>query len=334
LTDKDWELAVSPDESMVDRCPESVTISSLTPGHSLRLAGANQQHVRALAESISSLPPILVHRATMRVIDGMHRVMAAVLCGLDEVPAFFYDGDEQAAFVLGVRLNVGHGLPLSLADRTAAAARIIGMHPQWSDRRIASMTGLAGSTVGAIRKRSTAGNEQSHTRLGLDGRERPVRGVEGRKRAGEILAANPNASLREVARVAGVAPSTVRDVREQMRLGRDPLPPKQRGESLPKPSEKPVEQDGDAFTVADLSVMFRRLQKDPSLRFTESGRRLLHWLAQNRAGMTELWQLVDSVPPHCVAPIATLARVNAKAWIDLADVLQRRDDSVDVSFGT
>ncbi|MFC7729983.1 hypothetical protein [Actinomadura keratinilytica] len=69
------------------------------------------------------LPPILVHRRTMRVVDGMHRLRAARLQGRCEIGVRFVDGPDADVFVAAVRANIGHGLPLSLADREAAAAR-------------------------------------------------------------------------------------------------------------------------------------------------------------------------------------------------------------------
>ena len=60
--------------------PVTVPVSSLLSGDSPRLAGENLEHVQLLAV-VQGLPPILVHRSTMRVIDGMHRLRAAKLRG-------------------------------------------------------------------------------------------------------------------------------------------------------------------------------------------------------------------------------------------------------------
>ncbi len=84
----------------------------------------------------------------MRVIDGTHRLRAAILNGHEEIGVLFFDGTDDDAFVAAVRANVVHGLPLALADREAAATRIIKSHPQWSDRAIAEAAGLAAQTGG------------------------------------------------------------------------------------------------------------------------------------------------------------------------------------------
>jgi ParB-like chromosome segregation protein Spo0J len=60
---------------------ERVSIESLAESGSPRLAGQNEEHARLLAESGLELPPIVVHRPTRRVIDGMHRLAAARLRG-------------------------------------------------------------------------------------------------------------------------------------------------------------------------------------------------------------------------------------------------------------
>ncbi len=82
---------------------ELVRISSLVLTSWPRLSGEIAEHSRLLAELNDNLPPILVHRRTMRVIDGMHRVRAAQLRGRSHIAAGFFDGSERDAFVLAVR---------------------------------------------------------------------------------------------------------------------------------------------------------------------------------------------------------------------------------------
>jgi hypothetical protein len=163
----------------------------------------------------------------MRVIDGMHRLRAALLRGEEEIEIQFFDGTDELAFLLAVRANISHGLPLSRADRMAAARRIIESQPQWSNRAIATVTGLSPGTVNAARQRITGQNHQLNTRLGQDGRARPLNGANGRLRASKILESRPDLPLRELAKAAGVSVGTARDVRERIRRGMHPLPPRQ-----------------------------------------------------------------------------------------------------------
>jgi len=76
-----WE--VRPDLLPVERVAVDLLVSSDSP----RLVGESVDHIRMLAESGTDLPPILVHRPTMRVIDGMHRLRATTLRGERELRA-------------------------------------------------------------------------------------------------------------------------------------------------------------------------------------------------------------------------------------------------------
>jgi hypothetical protein len=49
-----------------------------------------------------------------------------------------------------VGMNIAHGLPLTRADRTAAAARVVHSYPQWSDRMISTVVGLSAGTVAKV----------------------------------------------------------------------------------------------------------------------------------------------------------------------------------------
>ncbi len=311
----------------------TLPIRSLLPADSPRLSGEDIQHARLLADSDAELPPILVHRQTLRVIDGMHRLRAAVLRGEEKITVRLFDGGEDAAFVLAVETNITHGLPLSLADREAAAARIVQSHPQWSDRAIAAVTGMSAKTVGVIRRGVTVDQPQLHSRIGRDGRVRPINGADGRRRAGELFALHPDASLREVARGAGISPGTARDVRERIRRGEDPIPPRQRGNRNPAEPATPERElrrgmaGSRAGQLRDRETILRNLRRDPSVRFTDTGRNLLRWL-DARAAAAEGWEtVVDGVAPHCAYAIADLACAVAEEWLEVAEHLRQQAEA-------
>jgi hypothetical protein len=157
--------------------------------NSPRLSGENSEHTRRLAEVADPLPPIVVHRPTMRVIDGLHRVRAAQLRGEQTITVHFFVGDDDSAFLLAVEANMAHGLPLSLCERKAAAVRLIAMFPDRSDRSIAASAGISDKTVASLR--SSAENPRSNARIGVDGRSRPVDGADRRRRAARLLARQP-----------------------------------------------------------------------------------------------------------------------------------------------
>jgi ParB-like chromosome segregation protein Spo0J len=276
-----------------------------------------------LAEIDEELPPIVVHRSTMRVVDGTHRLSAARLRGQHMIEVRYFDGSEHEAFLLAVQANITHGLPLPLEDRMAAAARIIESHPDWSDRAIAAAAGLGAQTVSGIRAERGPGATAS-TRMGRDGRVRPVNGAHGRLRASEIISSSPGLSLREVAKLAGISPATVRDVRERIRRGDDPVPPLQRPPRRRPPLTGADEAPPDASAAPDVDSILQGLRKDPAVRFTESGRTLLRWIFSRAIRPDERRTIAVKVPPHCTYIVAGLARRCAGEWLQFADELEER----------
>jgi ParB-like chromosome segregation protein Spo0J len=293
-----------------------VEVGSLSVGGSPRLAGTDPEHVETLAAAQTPLPPIIVHRGTMHVIDGAHRLMAARLHGLDKISVRFFDGDEADAFVLSVKSNIAHGLPLSIADRKRAAGRIIASHPQWSDRRIASVTGIDPGTVAEIRSRRPGGPSAERKRVGQDGRVRPINGAEGRRLAAELITANPGLSLRQIGQAAGISPETARDVRHRIRQGEDPLP--KRGIKHLDAAAEPAVAPYHRAPLPDRAKLVERLRADPSLRFTDTGRNLLRLLSMHMLSAEEWEQIIDNIPAHCGGIMARLAEECAGMWRQLA----------------
>lgn len=323
-------------------CPESSTevvvipIDSLRPADSPRRSGVDEEHIRRLAGTEAVLPPILVHRATMRVIDGMHRLRAVALKGRPAIEVRFFDGSEEAAFIRSVEANVTHGLPLSLADRRAAAARIIASTPDMSDRAVAECTGLAHRTVAAIR-RSGVDCRQDPVRVGKDGRRRPVNGLDGRMRAAAAIAANPTAPLREIAKVAAVSLGTAHNVRSRLRRGEDPI---LRAHALP--SSGVVEARRPSVTETNARAATRRaryrarlrsLRRDPSLRFSDAGRELLRWLNVQDSIEEMRAEVAQAIPPHLVPAVAAMASHSAEIWREFADGLRDRGVAMEESVG-
>ncbi|MFD7844747.1 ParB/RepB/Spo0J family partition protein [Nocardia sp. NPDC059764] len=297
--------------------PVVVATESLRVADSPRLTGEDPEHVRTLAGVDAKLPPIIVHRASMKIIDGMHRWRAAELRGDSHIEVSFFEGTESDAFVIAVRANVDHGLPLSKADRVAAAKRLIESHPEWSDRSLATFTGLSAKTISTMRRCTSTALPEPHGRMGRDGRVRPLDTTEGRNRAGRLIAEKPNASLREIASEAGISPATVRDVRARLERGADPVPdPINR---MKRKTASAVDRGEDA------RMLLRTLQRDPSLRLTESGRVLLRLLSWPLTEVHVREHLVSSVPSHCADLVIRVARECATSWAEFADELAVRD---------
>lgn len=302
------------------RTSHLIPTADLLPADSLRSAGESEEHVRVLLESATALPPIIVHRPTMRVVDGMHRLRVALARGQEFTEVEFFDGAVEDAFVLAVEANTRHGLPLSHADRKAAAERVMEACPHRSDRWIALVSGLSPNTVSAIRRRSTGRDAQSNDRVGRDGRTRPVDSTAARRLAAELMAADPGSSLRDIAKRAGIAPSTALDVRNRLSKGMDVVPT--RGEFRPQQAVPERDRRGrsKADPNMDLSIVLENLRRDPSLRFSEAGRTLIRWLDVHSVDPNTIVP-PEVVPRHCLTTVAAVARHNARFWESFGDVL-------------
>ncbi|GHG38711.1 ParB/RepB/Spo0J family partition protein [Streptomyces zaomyceticus] len=338
------------------RFTHRLPIEALLPADSPRLNGLDEEHVRHLAGIYASLPPVLVHRTTLRVVDGMHRVAAAAHQGLTSVEVRYFDGADEEAFLRSVTANIAHGLPLSVADRKAAAGRILRSRPHLSDRSVASCTGLDSKTVAAIRPRSTADDPRSNIRIGADGRAHPLDRTAERLRAAELMTRHPDLPLRAIVKETGLSLGTAHDVRRRLLRGEAPVPEGRRTaaarraaaglavSTAPTASELPARRThaghspapappAAATAVAPAAgnggsrgsmELLRRLAGDPSLRHSESGRHFLRWL-HTHVMVDEAWRRqAAAVPPHCTDTVAELALQCSHAWKRFAEDLARR----------
>ncbi|MGW7069887.1 ParB/RepB/Spo0J family partition protein [Streptomyces sp. NPDC054855] len=309
-------------------------IALLQFSESPRLAGQNRKYAEQLAESDTLFPPILVNRRNIQVIDGVHRVLATLLRGQKTIEARIVDLSRNDAFLLAIESNSRHGLPLSLADRRAATARLIASHPHLSDRAIAQASGLGAKSVAAIR-RSTASRTELNTRTGQDGRVRPLDRAAGRHRAAEVIAQNRQASVREVARIAGISPATASDVRKRILAGESVVGESTRqAATAPEPSaEPPSEPPSEPRQIQTPekqepqekpTSLLEPLLHDPLILDTELGRRLVGSLRNNLVGVYQWLELADAVPPHCGDLVIALAQQNADTWREFAQALDER----------
>ncbi len=311
-------------EAHVVEVVSTVPIARLSTGDSPRLNGTDTEHVRRLAEVDDPLPPILVHRPTMRVIDGMHRLRAAERRGATTISVIFAGCPSNELFLAAVKANIAHGLPLSLADRKAAAARILASHRNWSDRAVAAATGLAHKTVGKIRRDLPPVTDRAE-RIGRDGHVRPL-GSARRESAEEIIARNPEASLRQIARSAGISVSTAHAMRRKMALA----DPKSSEVNMVEDTavgldRRPTRQEhasSSTLSSGQSIAVLQKLMADPSLRFTDSGRALLRLLGTHILSDDEWCQLGDTVPAHWASGVAGLAREQATMWLRFATQLE------------
>lgn len=277
---------------------EQVAVASLRKGNSPRLGGDSKDRVAQLRVAVE-VPPIIVHRSTMQIIDGGRRAADALCQHQDTIAVQFFEGSVEAAFVLAVvSNNVTHGLPLSLQDRKAAAARIIGMYPDWSDRLIASVAGLTHPTVATIRRNLSTGKTfQSRRRLSRDGKTRP---------------AAPNDDPGRGASKQTSA-HAVHSVRAQ-------------GASVIKPSSPTTGGAVSDSRIARAYVALQRLWGDPALH-TDKGRALLRLLWRSHQQYSKVLALSAGAPEHCRDTLADAASAIGDSWAHLARDLQQQSQS-------
>ncbi|NBM14379.1 ParB/RepB/Spo0J family partition protein [Streptomyces sp. GC420] len=323
-----------------ERLPaREVPIAALSPGVSLRQGGTDAAHIRLLIDAADSaeLPPILVQVDGCRVIDGLHRLEAARLMGDDSIRARFLDCSNSEALVIAMQANGSHGLPLSKADRVVGAQRVLGSHPDWSDRAIAGITGLSAKTIASLRDRSAGGTSLGGKRIGQDGRRRPVDAGEGRRRAAEYIATHPDAPLRQVARETDVSLGTVHDVSARLRRGEGPERNGRRTHAARPQHVRPVQsvqsvsvRPADGATAADVvaddghrvplrvapsadaaparrrnhtetpptwAAVAAKMAADPAVRYTADGREFLRWMQVHAAGPGEDWRRLVDAVP-------------------------------------
>jgi ParB-like chromosome segregation protein Spo0J len=297
---------------------QQLPVSQLIPADSPRLEPEDPEHIRLLAGIEGALPPILVHRSTMRVIDGMHRLQAAIARGRTTIDVELFEGTEEEAFLEAVRRNIAHGKPLTGTEREAAAMRLLRSHYMLSDRALAEVCGLSPKTVGALRRRAPFDVPVADIRRGKDGKYRPVDSSTGRREAARLFRENPDATAREVARVAGIAQATAADVRNRIERGESPYPRRARPNGgVVRPAPLTTAGTGDRL---ELSVV----AQDRALQSIEHGQQFVDWMSNRAIDPAEWSGFVDVIPISRAYIVARVARQCAGAWSEFADALEKR----------
>jgi hypothetical protein len=283
-----------------------VPIDQISFNDSVRSGGLDDAHITLLMETDGNWPPVVVWGKKNVVIDGAHRVAAARRLQHTRVETVRFVGTVEDAYLESLRLNLEHGLPLSLDDRRRGALRVLRLHPEWSDRRIGSLCGLCGKTVRGLRPESV---DALQRRVGKDGKARPIEAGQVRENIRQALKDNPTASLRSVAAAAGASPETVRAVRAGLRetLEREP------GitttlKSVPSPKAARPQKQWEA---------------DLALASSGDAGDFARWLDQTQVD-DEWREYVWTIPVGRIYEVADEARRRASCWIRLANVLESR----------
>lgn len=126
-------------------------------------SGVDQATVGIYANTFEQLPPIDVFWIEGRdgwwVVDGWHRLTAALKLGLAYIEANDHQGTFDDALEFSYDANLRHGKPLTLNERKDAARLKLQLHTERSDRWIAEDCGISHPTVGTIREELESGGK-------------------------------------------------------------------------------------------------------------------------------------------------------------------------------
>lgn len=95
---------------------------SIYPRHKIDQVNINNiaLAIKAGERVLEEHPPV-VDRKSMRIVDGFHRVRAAIKCGLEEIPVEFRSYRSKAKMIEdAVEANASHGRKLDQRDRVRA----------------------------------------------------------------------------------------------------------------------------------------------------------------------------------------------------------------------
>jgi ParB-like chromosome segregation protein Spo0J len=306
-----------PDHVPYGRVTAPIQVGSLWADRMLRLGDLDREHVLRLVETGGEWPPLLVRKQDLRVIDGAHRLAAAHELGLETVEVELFDGSETEALVEALRRNASHGLPLTLIERKGGARQLLCARREWSDRMIGRLCGLAAGTVKSLRVAMGEGAPvvPLERRIGRDGRARPARPAEQRRRIVEALRANPGVPARVIAHGVGASPATVRAVS-------DALQPRNRKEPRnPEQVPEPVESEGRTPRPGRVEKLWA---SDTACASTDDSLTFAGWFDRTRIDVPTCSSHLASVPLSRVYEVADESRRRAQAWADFAAALQRR----------
>jgi DNA-binding NarL/FixJ family response regulator len=275
-------------------------VGTLSGGLSPRTEQLDMTHVAALADVFDDLPPVIVHASTNRLIDGAHRLRAAIVLGRRTIRGRLWEGSDTAAEIEAIHQNVTHGKGLTRRDRENAVRRVLQLQPDWSDRRVAHVCGVAPPTVTSTRRCVSAEDRPTERRVGRDGRARAIDPAAIRRRIAEIIDVASGLSDREVARRASGSQATVRDVRSRLARGESVLPTRMQ--------RNPVQE----------LVSAAALRSDATLTA------FADWLARTTIDDADWMAFVDVVPVGRIYELTDEARRRSTSWRLLAEALDRR----------
>lgn len=141
-------------------------------------SGLDTDTARRYADAFDLLPPVLVQRGTLHLIDGRHRVRAAYLANPQRyyIKATELDVADEEMIWVAVEANSSHGRGSTQKERLYWAQKALEQHPEWADALIAKITGCSRQYVWEKRGKNEAA-AATKARVGRDGKTRDVSNI-------------------------------------------------------------------------------------------------------------------------------------------------------------
>ena len=161
-------------------CKILITELKLSPRLQCR-AKLDEENLKDFIEALErgdEFPPIIVFRirGSLYIVDGHHRLQAALKAGHTEILAVVHDGTWHDAVRAALAANKKHGIRLSAEDRAAAVLLATKELPGESTRAIAELCGISHRTVGRVLLKSRGALPHVRKMIqGRDGKQYPAR---------------------------------------------------------------------------------------------------------------------------------------------------------------
>lgn len=163
------------------------------PELQMRANGLDEDHAKDIAEFLkvkshqTERIKVFAVEGDRYIFDGFHRYRGYVLAGRKNVPALLWSGTWEQAIEAAAKANHDKfhlALKRTAADRSRAAKMLLGVHPEWTDRKVAQEIGVSPTTVGELRAALEAeGVEQPKVRVSKDGKKIAIKPKEAKEKA-------------------------------------------------------------------------------------------------------------------------------------------------------
>jgi hypothetical protein len=107
----------------------------------------SEDAIERYSEMSTEPPPVVVFGPTNILGDGFHRYEVARRKGQPTIAADRREGGRDEAMEYAAIANLTNSEPLTRVERNAAVRRLMDLHPEWTQERVAAATGVARTTI-------------------------------------------------------------------------------------------------------------------------------------------------------------------------------------------